>query len=547
MTHTGSQVLLIGLDGATWRVLEPWARSGQLPHVAALMERGAWGTLRSTVPAVTLPAWASCMTGKNPGRHGIYAFRQLAARSYDRGRLVNATDLRAPRVWNIAGRAGKRVGVVNVPPSYPLRPVNGFVVSCMLTPPGERSITDPPELATELGAYRIDTDLPRGLRRGQPDYEDRAVEYLDALREQTASRAAAILRLTQRHPCDLLCAVFYAPDRAQHFFWELVEEGGAAPPRGDTSRPLQAVRNLYAALDDAVGRLVAAAGPDATVVLVSDHGFAPAPHRIVRINRWLADRGLLRQRPLWRTRRKVIRKLFPAGWRARYDTLDHIMVDRAKTKAWGEALDEPGTAGIWIHVADRYPRGCVASDAEYRALQRQIQAGLRELRDSDGAPAFRAVHLRDEAYDGPFVSEAPDVLGVCAEGYGIGAKPLGAELRARDVVGTYDEAEYSGHTGVHDPFGVYLLAGPVIAARGAQPALRIESIAPTVLYLLGVAVPRSMDGEVATALIDPALLEHGPVRFSDDPDDDAPSAPGWSSPEDEALVADRLRQLGYLE
>jgi hypothetical protein len=145
------------------------------------------------------------------------------------------------------------------------------------------------------------------------------------------------------------------------------------------------------------------------------------------------------------------------------------------------------------------------------------------------------------------VSEAPDVLGVCAEGYGIGAKPLGAELRARDVVGTYDEAEYSGHTGVHDPFGVYLLAGPVIAARGAQPALRIESIAPTVLYLLGVAVPRSMDGEVATALIDPALLEHGPVRFSDDPDDDAPSAPGWSSPEDEALVADRLRQLGYLE
>lgn len=542
MTPATPQVLLIGLDGATWRVLEPWSNAGRLPHLSALMERGARGILRSTVPALTLPAWSSCMTGRNPGRHGIFGFRQPAARSYERGRLANASDLRASRLWNVAGRAGKRVGIVNVPPSYPLQPVNGFMVSCMLTPPSEERIIEPPELRAELGPYRIDTELPRNLRRGAPDYERRAVEYLEALGEQTRWRTDAILRLAQRMPCDLLCAVFYAPDRAQHFFWELTAHA-AIDTEGSMER---AVRALYSTIDDAVGRLVDRAGPDATVIIVSDHGFAPAPRRLVRVNRWLADHGLLYQHRFWRARRKVVRTFFPASWRSRYDTLEHIMIDRSRTSAWCEALDEPGTAAIWIHAADRYPLGCVRSEAHYRAVQREIQTGLRDLTDADGTPVFRSVEPRSEIYEGPFVDDAPDMLAVCAEGYGIGAKPLGAELRASEAIGDFDEAEYSGHTGVHDPSGIYLMAGPSIAARGECEPLPIEAIAPTALYLLDVAVPHAMDGQVATSLVDSGHLARRPVRVSDE-DDDTPAAPGWSSPEDEALIAERLRSLGYLE
>ena len=123
------QVLILGLDGATWRLLEPWARDGRLPHLGALMARGSWGTLRSTVPALTLPAWASFMTGKNPGGHGVFAFRRPAPDRYEPGGITNASDLRAATLWDLAGRAGKRVGVINLPPSYPIRPVNGYVVS----------------------------------------------------------------------------------------------------------------------------------------------------------------------------------------------------------------------------------------------------------------------------------------------------------------------------------------------------------------------------------------------------------------------------------
>jgi predicted AlkP superfamily phosphohydrolase/phosphomutase len=110
------RALVIGLDGATWSVLEPWAVAGRLPNLRALMARGTWGTLRSTVPALTMPAWSTFMTGRNPGGHGIFAFQRLDATSYGPRGLANAADLGAPTVWDIAGRAGRSVGVVNVPP-----------------------------------------------------------------------------------------------------------------------------------------------------------------------------------------------------------------------------------------------------------------------------------------------------------------------------------------------------------------------------------------------------------------------------------------------
>ena len=128
---------------------------------------------------------------------------------------------------------------------------------------------------------------------------------------------------------------------------------------------------VYDELDQAIGRLVDAAGPDANVVLLSDHGFGTKPERSVRVNRWLANQGLLRRHAFWTTRRRVVRKVFPASWRARYDTLDHILVNRARSRAWSEALFT-GTAGIWVHVRGRYPLGCVAPGAEYERVRDQI-------------------------------------------------------------------------------------------------------------------------------------------------------------------------------
>ena len=528
------RILIVGLDGATWSLLEPWARMGRMPALAALMDRGAWGTLRSTIPPLTLPAWSSFMTGRNPGAHGVFAFRRLSPGRYETAGLASAADLRAPTLWDIAGRAGKQVGVISVPPSYPLRPVNGFVVGCMLTPPGE-PFTYPPELAEELGDYEIDLAAPRGLKRDDADYRERGLPYLEGLLRQTRQRTAAT-RVLMRRAWDLLCVVYYAPDRIQHYFWPELTGAEGDP---DVGRALDA---NYVALDEALGNLVAAAGPDTTVIVVSDHGFGTKPERTFHLNRWLAQHGFLHERPFWRLRRRFIRRLVSASRRAFYDTPDR-MVDMARTRAWAQTL-EPGTSGIWVNVAGRYPLGCVLEGREYEAVRDDIIDGLERASDAGGRRVFTQVRRREETYRGPYVAEAPDIVAVCDPRFGVIYESVRRDLRARSLFGPFQEL---GFTGTHDAAGIYLFAGPEIRAAGRQGEYPIESIAPTALHLLGLPVPRGMEGRIFSSLMDPDFLRLHPPRVSDELEDETGSATGWKSAEDEARIAAHLRSLGYVE
>jgi len=536
-------VLVIGLDGACWRLFAPWARAGRLPALAALMERGTWGALASTVPALTLPAWSSFMTGKNPGGHGVYAFHRMAFDRYESAGLANAADVRAVRIWDVAAQAGRRVGVINVPPSYPLRPIpNGYLVSCMLTPPGER-FTDPPEVAEDLGQYEIDLPPPKGLRRDQRDYRERALAYLAGMRRQTRLRGEATLRVMARRPTDATCVVFYAPDRVQHYFWEYIDPERPASDGTLDEEVRTALLGVYDELDAAVGRLVERAGPDANVVLLSDHGFGAKPQRSVRINRWLADQGLLKRHPFWTLRRSIVRKTFPEAWRARYDTLDHILVNRPRSRAWSEALFT-GTAGIWVHERGRYPLGCVAPGEEYERVRTRIVDGLGALTDPAGNRVFRSVQRREDLYRGPYVASAPDVIAGCEPRFGIMFESLRRELRTPDLFGSYEEL---GYTGTHDPIGIYLLAGPAVAAPGEGAEYPIEAIPPTVLHLMDVPVPEDFDAAVMTEALRPEFLATHPVRSQPPVGDAAAEAAGWRSSEDEAHVAEHLRALGYFE
>src|SRR5262245_29100921 len=246
-----------------------------MPALAALMRRGSWGTLRSTVPALTLPAWSSFMTGKNPGAHGVYGFRRLAFDGYEGRGLANARDLRATTIFEVAAAAGRRFGVINVPPSYPVRAIaNGYMVGCMLTPPGQ-PFTNPREVAAELGEYEIDLPPPKNLRRRDADYTPRAVAYLRGMARQTRLRGEATLRMMAARPVDALCVVFYAPDRIQHYFWEYVDPEKAAPAGESEVREL--LLAVYDELDAAIAKLLDAVGPETSVVVLSDHGFGSKP------------------------------------------------------------------------------------------------------------------------------------------------------------------------------------------------------------------------------------------------------------------------------
>ncbi|MFC2046277.1 alkaline phosphatase family protein, partial [Chloroflexota bacterium] len=156
-----ARILLIGLDGATLDLIEPWAARGDLPHLANLMEGGAWGRLRSTTPPATFPAWTSLMTGVNPGQHGVFDFTRRVPGSYA-VEFINATYRRQPSIWQLLSEAGKRVGVMGFPATYPPETLNGFQISGFDSPVAtgiDHSFVSPPELYDDIrgavGPYEI--------------------------------------------------------------------------------------------------------------------------------------------------------------------------------------------------------------------------------------------------------------------------------------------------------------------------------------------------------------------------------------------------------
>jgi predicted AlkP superfamily phosphohydrolase/phosphomutase len=159
--HLAGRVIVVGLDGGTWSVLDPLLEDGHMPALKALRDGGCWGTLKSTIPPLTAPAWASLITGKNPGKHGIYQFAPIDRSLYQGNvtRIVNSQTVQGATLWNILGAAGKRVGVMNVPLTYPPSKVNGVMVTGMLTPRQSEHFTYPPELSSRLKDYTIDVSM----------------------------------------------------------------------------------------------------------------------------------------------------------------------------------------------------------------------------------------------------------------------------------------------------------------------------------------------------------------------------------------------------
>jgi len=543
MSRSGRRVLVVGLDGATFRTLAPWADAGDLPELARLMATGCHGALRSTFPPLTPPAWASFMTGKNPGKHGVFGFRRLAADAYRSGDLITANQLRARTLWDIAGDAGLTVGAINVPPSYPVRPVNGFMVACLMAPPGEPNVIYPSELKSVLGDdYEISIEPPRQLLPNEPDYRAHCLDYLGRLRGLAEQRLAVTLRLMRSRPWDLLSVVFYEPDRIQHFFWShLAAAGPTGVPPDVVAEIRGAARGIFRQLDAALGELVREAGPDAITFVVSDHGFGPAPKRFVYANRWLADHGFLYARPSWRWRRRLVRRL-PPTLRKRYDTVENVFVDWGRSHAWCEVM-ETRSGGVWLNVRGRQPEGLVEPGPDYERVREEICRGLAGLRE-DGRPVFALVAPREEVYRGPSIELAPDLVLYAAPSHGLMFNGLRPELRAKATFAPF--VEY-GFTGAHEPAGIFVAGGPGIAAHGRREEAPIEALAPTILALLGVAIPDGMDAAPLLDLLTPEARATTSVSYVADSDPTPTDDQGWRSDDDRAQVEARLRALGYVE
>lgn len=544
------RVILIGLDGATFDVIRPLVDSGRLPAFARIMREGAWGTLRSSYPAITPPAFASMLTGCNPGKHGVYDFFSRRPDSYEFAPSSGGM-MRAEPLHRILDRQGLSAGMMNVPMTYPPTPLeHGYVVSGLETPPGAR-YTSPAALQAELGsavAYRIELD--RWYRFGEEAGE------LAAILDLAEKHRRAALHLLSRHPTDFFGMVLRAPDQAQHNFWRFYDAAHPGYTAAGHAKFGDYIPRAYEACDRAIADIRLAA-PDATIIIASDHGFGRET-KLVHLNNWLLREGYVRFKsgPLGRLKqmsfglgltadnvvqalsRLHLERLFTgvsretkAGVFKRL-FLSYDDIDWAQTRAYAR-----GQIGqIFLNVRGREPAGIVPSGGKERLLRDEIIAKLMDLRDPEtGERIVERCHVREELYSGPMAAAAPDIV---IDWKGMEYWTFDVLTGGRKIIGPNLETRSGGH----QQHGIVMAHGAGIAAREIDGA-DITDVAPTLLHMLGLAVPEAMDGRVLREMFTMAPADI--ARETSGARNGAPEAEAYT-PEEEAAVKERLRQLGYL-
>jgi len=461
--ESGPRAAVIGLDCVPPRlVFDAWRH--ELPHLSALMARGLYGPLRSCHPPITVPAWTSMMSGKDPGQLGLYGFRNRRSYAYDDVAIANSTFVQHDRVWDILSRHGKRVIVLGVPQTYPPQPVNGFMVSCFLTP-SDRAYTYPENLQPEIEAaadgYIFDVDDFRGA-------DKRAL--LERIYEKTRKHFRVARHLLTSKPWEFFMMVEMGPDRIHHGFWNHFD--AAHPQHVPDNEFRNAIRDYYGYLDCEVGALLTLIGPDVLLLVVSDHG-AQAMDGAICINEWLMREGylVLHEYP------RVPAPLAPA------------MIDWSTTRAWGEG----GYYGrIFVNVAGREPLGIVAT-ADYEGVRDELITGIAALADPAGrnlgSRAYRPEELYQETNGIP-----PDVIAYFAD------------LRWRSISSVGFNSIYSvdndtGPDGAnHDWDGICIMRdGRQKDGARRLEGLQIMDVAPTLLRHFGLPIPHGMQGRAIDA------------------------------------------------
>lgn len=564
-----SRVLIIGLDGATFDVIAPWASEGLLPTFASLMKEGSWGPLRSIIPPYSLGAWSTLATGKNPGKHGVLDFWQRDFNGYG-FRLQNASSRVGDCVWRILSRRGRKVIVLNVPMTYPPEKVNGVMVSGMDTPGMDAPYTFPRRLKQELekstAGYMIMPNDWLQMRRNRPD-----LAKAELFREIEV-RFSAARYLMERHPWDFAMFVSTATDGAAHFFWKYFDPEHPLYDAGDAEKYATTILEVYQRVDAQIGRMLADLPDDAAVILVSDHGNGGIGAVALHLNLWLQQQGLLGFRkgtpelsassllisafqrskealydvlPFQRLER--LRRLFPDVLRRRLTAKTFFPdIDWCRTKAYSEEF----RGHIWVNLRTRDPQGIVRPGEEYETIRDMIVEGLSQLQHPRlGGSLLSGVYRREELYHGPFVTTFPDLL----------LESSTAELfrrhdrRDRTVpplrVVTVAELQQAKTTGGHLLDGIFVAWGKAIKKGVRIQNATLMDVVPTTLYMLGEPIPEGMDGRVLTELFRTSFLSDRPPTWTAGGEDTGPDEEGAEqvySDEEAERVKERLEGLGYL-
>jgi len=531
------QLVVIGLDGATWDVLEQAIEMGRLPFVQSRMAEGTWGTLWSTVPCLTCPAVPTLFSGVNPGRTGIFDFVKSD------GAPVSALDFEVPMLWELASTQNKRCCVTNVRFTYPPQPLNGVLVCGGLSFGKREAYTYPPELMGKVGDFHSEQIQARTHRLTKDLDGNREQIYRDRI-IQHKHRFGVFRGLMQGSRYDLGIHWVGTTDSIQHYCWDHQE----------------LIHDFFDVVDADIAVLWEEL-PEANFIIVSDHGFAGANTQAFYVNTWLQEMGYLAGsrsrlarsvshirghiRDRISSRRKQQLKRLWRGLAGDASSRSDVTGERIRLPAFQGAYGlEPGVrwdetkaylACKWgIGVApelDRCEKDRISEDLIHR---------LRQLTDDAGQPVIQAAWRREELYSGKYLEQLPEVLFLTTPTYR--ARPQ----LSTGITGVDREADRRV-SGAHDVArnGIILAWGPDIDRHEAIAADLVD-IVPTALHLLGCRIPSDLDGEVLGTMFKQASMPgRRRIEYVGPGGTKERVGNGYSAEEAKAIKG-RLRNLGYL-
>ena len=511
------RVLVIGLDGATFDLIKPFVALGRLPTIEKLMREGVYGDLISTIPPVTSPAWPSFMTGKNPGKHGVFDFVGKGG-GYDRT-IKTAKDIKAKTLWRMLSDAGKTCIVINVPVTYPPEKIKGCIVSGILTPPGA-CYAYPFEVYEELKKMGYTPGMEGIGKHTSP------TDLMHHLVEIASKRTRAVLYLMEKfNQWDFCMLVFSGTDVIQHNIWQ--------------HRDI--ILQFYQKIDMFIKDLINKAGNKTNIILMSDHGFGPS-RKFFHVNYFLHKLGLLEfkngdgsgdyltirdyrrsKSSFWEIMLKMgITKEKIYNLAKKTNLLPFLQkisrkiniqipktkraIDWKKTKAFFSSSIGP-SAAIEINMEGREPEGIVKKE-EYHKIRELIIEELLKVRDPEnGQNIVQDAFRREDIYHGPYVSEAPDIIFLTQN----------LEYIATDRIygnNLVSEPVRKGR-GTHRMNGIFIAYGPDIKDTGEDIGrARIIDLAPTILHMFNLEIPEDMDGKVLTNIFKPSSpIAKRPIKY----------------------------------
>ena len=425
-TRKKEKAVVLGIDGVPCSLLKRFIEDGLMPNLASLDAKGTLSPMSASIPEVSSTSWSTFMTGVNPGRHGIYGFMELQDGSY-KWRFPNSEDIHSDTLWDVVGKHDKKSIVLNVPSTYPARPIQGIITAGFVALDLKKATYPEPayEYLKNMG-YRMDVDTKKALESP----EALAIE----IDETFEIRKKAIMHFLLKEEWDLFIGVVTETDRLHHYLWAALQ---------DTQHAQHSFfLDFYRKLDIFIGELYDSIGDDIPFIIVSDHGFTSIKKEIY-LNSWLREKGYLK-----------FTKDKPESFNDMHEESRVFALDPNR---------------LYIHSKGKYQKGSVHAD-EYNNLRQEIKDALLTL-TVDDHNVIQSVFFKEELYSGPLLDRAPDLVALSHEGY--------------DLKGAINRQEVSGMgflTGGHTRENAVFYINRKIDIKD----INIIDVGPTVLSLMNI-------------------------------------------------------------